>query len=122
MARTPAQVSSEGNAYIDFTSGIGVSDLGYGCQPWVDAISAQAKKLGHSSNLFYIMNRTAYLLAAALLLASCGGSAARTGRAGDADVYKRPPFVKALVFLRKPSVLSEFERSADCLLYTSRCV
>ena len=43
----------EGNAYIDFTSGIGVSDLGYGCQPWVDAISAQAKKLGHSSNLFY---------------------------------------------------------------------
>ena len=29
------------------------------------------------------MNRTAYLLAAALQLASCGGSAARTGRAGD---------------------------------------
>ena len=32
----------EGNAYIDFTSGIGVSDLGYGCQPWVDAIAKQA--------------------------------------------------------------------------------
>ena len=43
----------EGNAYIDFTSGIGVTDLGYGCQPWVDAIAAQAKKLGHVSNLFY---------------------------------------------------------------------
>ena len=39
----------EGNAYIDFTSGIGVSDLGYGYQPWVDAIAAQAKKLGHTS-------------------------------------------------------------------------
>ena len=43
----------EGNEYIDFTSGIGVTDLGYGYQPWVDAIAAQAKKLGHASNLFY---------------------------------------------------------------------
>jgi len=43
----------EGREYIDFTSGIGVSDLGYGYQPWVDAITAQAKKLGHMSNLFY---------------------------------------------------------------------
>lgn len=43
----------EGHEYIDFTSGIGVSDLGYGYQPWVDAITAQAKKLGHVSNLFY---------------------------------------------------------------------
>ena len=43
----------EGNAYIDFTSGIGVCDLGYGNQAWADAISAQAKKLGHVSNLFY---------------------------------------------------------------------
>ena len=43
----------EGNAYIDFTSGIGVTDLGYGYQPWVDAITTQAGKLGHVSNLFY---------------------------------------------------------------------
>ena len=43
----------EGNAYIDFTSGIGVTDLGYGYQPWVDAVAAQAKKLSHVSNLFY---------------------------------------------------------------------
>lgn len=43
----------EGRAYIDFTSGIGVTDLGYGYQPWVDAITDQAKKLGHVSNLFY---------------------------------------------------------------------
>ena len=43
----------EGNEYIDFTSGIGVTDLGYGYQPWVDAITAQAKKLNHVSNLFY---------------------------------------------------------------------
>lgn len=43
----------EGNAYIDFTSGIGVTDLGYGNAAWADAIAAQAKKLGHVSNLFY---------------------------------------------------------------------
>ena len=43
----------EGRKYIDFTSGIGVTDLGYGYQPWVDAVPAQAKKLGHTSNLFY---------------------------------------------------------------------
>ena len=43
----------EGNAYIDFTSGIGVTALGYGHQPWVDAITDQAKKLVHTSNLFY---------------------------------------------------------------------
>ena len=43
----------EGNEYIDFTSGIGVTDLGYGDPAWVDAITAQAKKLNHVSNLFY---------------------------------------------------------------------
>ena len=43
----------EGNAYIDFTSGIGVTSLGYGNEPWAEAIAAQAKKLGHVSNLFY---------------------------------------------------------------------
>ena len=46
----------EGNKYIDFTSGIGVNSLGTGYQPWVDAITAQAKKLGHTSNLFYTEN------------------------------------------------------------------
>ncbi|MCI2055569.1 MAG: aspartate aminotransferase family protein [Oscillibacter sp.] len=45
--------SPEGKEYIDFTSGIGVTDLGYGNDAWVDAIAAQAKKLGHVSNLFY---------------------------------------------------------------------
>ena len=43
----------EGNEYIAFTSGIGITDLGYGYQPWVDAVAAQAKKLSHVSNLFY---------------------------------------------------------------------
>ena len=43
----------EGKEYIDFTSGIGVTCLGYGNEGWVDAITQQAKKLNHVSNLFY---------------------------------------------------------------------
>ena len=43
----------EGREYIDFTSGIGVTDLGYGNALWADAVAEQAKKLNHVSNLFY---------------------------------------------------------------------
>lgn len=43
----------EGKAYIDFASGIGVASLGYSDGDWVKAITDQAGKLGHSSNLFY---------------------------------------------------------------------
>ena len=43
----------EGNSYIDFASGIGVCSLGYGNEEWLSAITAQAKKLPHTSNLFY---------------------------------------------------------------------
>ena len=43
----------EGREYVDFTSGIGVTDLGYGYQPWAEAVADQAKKLNHVSNLFY---------------------------------------------------------------------
>ena len=43
----------EGKEYIDFTSGIGVTSLGYGSSAWADTVGAQAKKLGHVSNLFY---------------------------------------------------------------------
>ena len=42
-----------GKEYIDFTSGIGVCSLGYGDEGWVTAITDQAAKLGHISNLFY---------------------------------------------------------------------
>ena len=43
----------EGREYIDFTSGIGVNALGSGNTAWLEAIADQAKKLGHTSNLFY---------------------------------------------------------------------
>ena len=45
--------SPEGKEYIDFTSGIGVSSIGYGNKKLADAIYAQALKLQHISNLFY---------------------------------------------------------------------
>ncbi len=45
--------SPEGRAYIDFASGIGVNCLGYGNEKWLDAVTAQAAKLQHVSNLYY---------------------------------------------------------------------
>ena len=44
---------AEGRGYLDFTSGIGVNALGF-CHPaWVQAVSAQAARLQHTSNLYY---------------------------------------------------------------------
>ncbi len=45
--------NAAGDKYIDFTSGIGVCSVGYGNEPWQNAVSEQAAKLGHISNLFY---------------------------------------------------------------------
>ena len=42
-----------GKEYIDFTSGIGVNSLGYNHPLWVKAVTDQATKLAHISNLFY---------------------------------------------------------------------
>ncbi|MDR2605706.1 MAG: aspartate aminotransferase family protein [Oscillospiraceae bacterium] len=44
---------AEGNAYIDFASGIGVNSIGYGDPDWVKAVSEQAAALQHVSNLYY---------------------------------------------------------------------
>ena len=43
----------DGREYIDFTSGIGVNSLGFCEDTWVEAVTDQAKKLQHTSNLFY---------------------------------------------------------------------
>ena len=43
----------KGNEYVDFTSGIGVNCLGWCDDEWADAVSAQAHKLNHTSNLYY---------------------------------------------------------------------
>ena len=44
---------TEGKAYVDFTSGIGVSSLGYGNTAHAQAIAEQAQQLCHTSNLYY---------------------------------------------------------------------
>ena len=43
----------EGQQYLDFTSGIGVNSLGYCDLAWAEAVSEQAHKLQHTSNLYY---------------------------------------------------------------------
>ncbi len=45
--------SVDGKEYIDFTAGIGVNCLGFCDDGWVEAVTAQLKKLQHVSNLYY---------------------------------------------------------------------
>ncbi|MCR5453090.1 MAG: aminotransferase class III-fold pyridoxal phosphate-dependent enzyme, partial [Lachnospiraceae bacterium] len=42
-----------GKEYLDFGSGIGVMAFGYGDKEFEDAVTAQVKKLFHTSNLYY---------------------------------------------------------------------
>lgn len=44
---------TDGKAYLDFASGIGVMALGYNNKEFNDAIKAQVDKLYHTSNLYY---------------------------------------------------------------------
>ncbi len=44
---------AEGNKYLDFTSGIAVTNLGHSHPDIKKAISEQSKKILHTSNLFY---------------------------------------------------------------------
>lgn len=46
--------SADGTSYLDMISGIGVNALGYGDSRIVDAISQQAAKVIHASNLFML--------------------------------------------------------------------
>ena len=43
----------KGKKYLDFVAGIAVNSLGSGNKRLVDAISSQAEKLIHCSNLYY---------------------------------------------------------------------
>ncbi|UKH21997.1 aspartate aminotransferase family protein [Actinobacillus pleuropneumoniae] len=43
----------EGNQYLDFTSGIGTNSLGWADDGWLAAVTTQAGKLQHTSNIFF---------------------------------------------------------------------
>lgn len=43
----------DGKKYIDFGSGIGANSLGFCNDEWFNAVTAQLKKVQHTSNLFY---------------------------------------------------------------------
>lgn len=45
---------SQGREYLDFTTGIAVSNLGHSHPHWVKQVSSQASELVHCSNLFSI--------------------------------------------------------------------
>ena len=45
---------SNGKEYLDFTTGIAVTNLGHGHPHWTEAICKQASQLVHCSNLFSI--------------------------------------------------------------------
>jgi len=72
----------EGKQYLDFLSGIGVVSLGH-CHPAVvAAISAQAEKLIHVGNYFYIENRGEVAQMVSELLAQ-GGQGAESAVVSD---------------------------------------
>lgn len=58
-------VGDDGSRYLDMISGIGVNALGYGDRRLIRAISDQAEKLIHASNIFLI--RPQFELAAKLI-------------------------------------------------------
>ena len=68
-----------GREYIDFTSGIGVCSIGHANPRWVQAITRQAARLGHISNLYYTQP---YAGLAQALCERSGLSAAFFGNSG----------------------------------------
>jgi acetylornithine/N-succinyldiaminopimelate aminotransferase len=72
----------EDNEYLDFLAGISVLNVGH-CHPRVlDAVSAQAARLTHATNLYY--TEPAFRLSAALSESSLGGKVFLTNSGAEA--------------------------------------
>ena len=51
---------AEGREFLDFTSGIAVTNLGH-CHPhWTEQVAKQAEKIVHCSNLFPFPNKSVW--------------------------------------------------------------
>src|SRR5437588_5196208 len=73
---------SEGNEYLDFFSGVGVTNTGH-CHPAVvEAVQRQAERLMHTSNLYY--TEPAMRLARRLAESSLGGKVFFTNSGAEA--------------------------------------
>ena len=59
---------TEGKEYLDLTAGIAVNALGHGDSTWVQAVSEQAGKLAHVSNLFHSVPQVITTLGCTLLV------------------------------------------------------
>jgi acetylornithine/N-succinyldiaminopimelate aminotransferase len=68
-----------GKEYIDFSAGIGVNSVGTANPKWVAAVTEQAGKLGHISNLYYTQP---YAKLAEKLCTRAGMAAAFFGNSG----------------------------------------
>ena len=90
---------SEGNEYLDFFSGVGVTNTGH-CHPAVvEAVQRQAERLMHTSNLYY--TEPAMRLARRLAESSLGGKVFFTNSGAEATEA-------ALKLTRKASPGGEF--------------
>lgn len=70
---------TEGNKYADFFAGIAVSALGHGNEELADAIGEQAKKVLHTSCLYYIEPQA---VLAEMIVNSCCGDKVYFGNSG----------------------------------------
>ena len=50
----PYLYDAEGKEYLDLVAGIAVNSIGYGHPKWVNAISQQAARMAHTSNLYLV--------------------------------------------------------------------
>lgn len=86
------------NAYLDFATGIGVNSVGYAHPKWVQAVSDQAARLAHTSNLYHtqpaaqLAERLAALSGLSAVFFANSGAEANEGMIKLARKYSRDKY------------------------------